>query len=158
VIVDEAALAEWGEQVGRGIARPAFFALRGPLGAGKSVLARAIARGAGVHSTMPSPTYNLVLRYDLPDGAVLHLDLYRLESADEAWALGWQELGGAGELALVEWPGRAEPLLPADRWEVSLEAGPGPGLRRLEVHAVGSPPPLPGPAASALAARMESQG
>jgi tRNA threonylcarbamoyladenosine biosynthesis protein TsaE len=143
VIVDEPGLEAWGESVGRGIRRPAFLALRGALGAGKSVLARAIARGAGVRSAMPSPTYNLLFRYELPEGAVVHLDLYRLESPQEVWALGWQELGAEGDLVLVEWPERAEPLLPRDRWEITLEPGPAPDLRTLAVRRCGAPPPLP---------------
>jgi tRNA threonylcarbamoyladenosine biosynthesis protein TsaE len=143
VIVDEPALTAWGERIGREVGRPAFIALRGELGAGKSVLARAIARGAGVQVAMPSPTYNLVLVYEVPGGEVAHLDLYRLQAPDEVWALGWQELGREGDLVLVEWPERAGSLLPADRWEITLEPGPAPQLRRLRVQPHGTPPPLP---------------
>ncbi len=121
-----------------------FIGLRGPLGAGKSVLARAIARGAGVTGTMPSPTFNLVLRYDARDDrTVLHIDLFRLDDADEVWELGWSELGAPGEIALVEWPERAEPLLPANRWEIRLEPADDPTLRHVTVERVGEPPQIP---------------
>jgi tRNA threonylcarbamoyl adenosine modification protein YjeE len=120
------------------------LALSGELGAGKSVLARAVARGAGVDSHMPSPTFNLVFRYETASGPVLHLDLYRLDRSDEVWELGWRELGDADDLVLIEWPERAQALLPADRWDVRLESVPGePQLRTVTAHAVGSPPPLP---------------
>jgi tRNA threonylcarbamoyl adenosine modification protein YjeE len=143
-ILDERALAEWGVRIGRGIGTPVFIGLRGPLGAGKSVLARAIARGAGVTATMPSPTFNLVLRYDGLDGRmVLHVDLFRLRDPDEVWELGWSELGQPGEIALVEWPERAGALLPDARWDIRLEPVEDPLLRRVSVTAVGDPPGLP---------------
>jgi tRNA threonylcarbamoyl adenosine modification protein YjeE len=143
-IVDENALSEWGERIGRAVGTPVFIGLRGPLGAGKSVLARAIARGAGVRTTMPSPTFNLVLRYDgRAGGTVLHIDLFRLADPDEVWELGWSELGEPGEIALVEWPERAEELLPPARWDIRLEPVEDPLLRRVTSTAVGNPPGLP---------------
>ena len=79
-----------------------FFALRGELGAGKSVFARAVARGRGVEGTLPSPTFNLRFDYPLGDGGrLVHMDLYRIREADEVWELGWEELGASGELVLV---------------------------------------------------------
>src|SRR5512146_99697 len=104
----EPMLEAWGERIGRSVAVPVVLALRGELGAGKSVLARAVARGAGVSGALPSPTFNLVYRYQgsrLPGGPgrggapdeegieVWHLDLYRLEDPEEVWELGWRELG-----------------------------------------------------------------
>jgi tRNA threonylcarbamoyl adenosine modification protein YjeE len=147
VRLDEAALAAWGEAVGRAATRPAFFALRGDLGAGKSVLARAIARGAGVRGAMPSPTFNLLYRYPAAGGDVVHLDLYRLDRADEVWELGWRELPAAGEVVLVEWPERAQTLLPSDRWDITLDAVAGaPELRDVSIAARGAAGPLPAPA------------
>ncbi|MBI4543835.1 MAG: tRNA (adenosine(37)-N6)-threonylcarbamoyltransferase complex ATPase subunit type 1 TsaE [Gemmatimonadetes bacterium] len=106
---------------------PAVLALRGELGAGKSVLARAVARGAGVSGPMPSPSFNLVFRYQGSRSVdVYHYDLYRLEEPQEVWELGWQELGEDGQIVLIEWPERAEALLPPDRWDIQLEI-PEPG-------------------------------
>lgn len=135
----------WGERVGRSIATPAFLALRGDLGAGKSVLARAVARGAGVPSPMPSPTFNLLYRYDGRDGVtVAHLDLYRLNDPAEIWELGWRELGEGREIVLVEWPERAEAQLPADRWDIHLEpVGGADGIRRVRAIRHGRAPALP---------------
>ncbi|HEX7119931.1 MAG TPA: tRNA (adenosine(37)-N6)-threonylcarbamoyltransferase complex ATPase subunit type 1 TsaE [Longimicrobiales bacterium] len=123
----EPELVAWGERIGATVAVPVVFALRGELGAGKSVLARAIARGAGVAGPMPSPTFNLVHRYAAARGVdIVHLDLYRLDDPDEVWELGWRELGSDAEIVLVEWPERAESLLPEDRWDIYLER-PGQG-------------------------------
>jgi tRNA threonylcarbamoyladenosine biosynthesis protein TsaE len=143
VTLDEAALQAWGARVGAAIQPPAFLALSGELGAGKSVLARAIARGAGVEGAMPSPTYNLVFRYEGARGVeVVHMDLYRLDSPEQVWALGWRELGAPNEIVIVEWPERAAALLPPDRWDVRLEHA-GPTLRDVTVVARGVTTDLP---------------
>ena len=148
VTVDQGALEAWGTRIGAQADTPLVLALRGELGAGKSVLARAIARGAGVEGHMPSPTFNLVYEYTSARGiSVVHLDLYRLTDPAEVWELGWGEMGGAGQIMLVEWPERAEALLPPDRWEVTLSRVDGDdGLRRVTARAVGSPVFLPEPA------------
>lgn len=147
----EEEMVAWGERVGREVEAPVVFALNGDLGAGKSTLARAVARGAGVEGPVPSPTFNLLFRYDTPRGVqVVHLDLYRLERQDDVWELGWAELGHGPDLVLIEWAENAETLLPATRWEVALEEEGDPGTRRMELRPVGAPPalpPLPGEAA-----------
>ncbi len=144
--LSEAELVRWGEVVGAGVHPPMFLLLRGPLGAGKSVLARAIARGAGVEGAVPSPTFNLMFRYPTTRGLeIVHLDLYRVPDPEELWELGWQDLGTPDEIVLVEWPERAEELMPLDRWEITLAQVDGDSeSRSVEVSRVGRPPHLPG--------------
>ena len=123
-----------------------MLALFGELGAGKSVLARAVAHGAGVSGHMPSPTFNLVFRYETERGPVLHLDLYRLTSPAEVWELGWRELGEARDVVMIEWPERAAALLPVDRWDIQLESVTGePLLRDVRARSAGAAPDLPAP-------------
>jgi tRNA threonylcarbamoyl adenosine modification protein YjeE len=142
--LSEAALAAWGERIGREAGTPLVLALRGDLGAGKSTLARAIVHGTGVEGDVPSPTFNLLFRYDAPRGvAVHHLDLYRLEDPDEVWELGWAELGTAGDVVLIEWPERAETMLSGTRWDVVLEEVEDGAARHVRANPVGDPPPLP---------------
>ena len=144
MILTEGDLVRWGERIGREVPAPLFLALRGPLGAGKSVLARAVARGAGVEGPLPSPTFNLVFRYEAPAAEVVHLDLYRIRDPGELRELGWDELGTGSEIVLVEWPERAGDQLPEDRWEVELRVPEGSSDRRtVTVRKVGDPPPLP---------------
>ena len=146
MILSEEDLVRWGGCIGREVRGPLFLGLRGPLGAGKSVLARAVARGAGVEGPIPSPTFNLLFRYAGVKGpTVVHIDLYRIEEAGELWELGWEDLGSGGEMVLVEWPERAGELLPDDRWEIELRVpNRGSLLREVSVSRFGHPPHLPG--------------
>lgn len=149
-MLTETELVAWGERIGRQADPPLFVALRGDLGAGKSTLARAIARGAGVEGDIPSPTFNLLFRYESPRRLqIAHLDLYRLHAADEVWELGWGELPGPRELVLVEWPERAEALLPPDRWEVAIEETGDDVVRSVTVVGIGASGWLPLPAEGA---------
>lgn len=143
--LDEAALEQWGRRIGGSVEPPITIGLSGPLGAGKSVLARAIGVGAGVRQPMPSPSFNLLFRYPANLGReVVHLDLYRIETPDELWELGWEQLGDAREIVLVEWPERAEDSMPSDHWVIELSVPPGHELLRdVGVERVGSPPDLP---------------
>lgn len=133
VRVDEEGVEALGRLLARTLTPPAFVALRGPLGAGKSVLTRALARGLGVRGPIPSPTYPLLLRHPAEGGVELvHLDLYRLDDPQEIWELGWEELGAEGEIVVVEWAGRAGPHLPARHLDVTLALVPGhPDLREV---------------------------
>jgi tRNA threonylcarbamoyladenosine biosynthesis protein TsaE len=146
VILSEQEVVQWGMRIGREVEVPIFLGLRGPLGAGKSVLARAIAKGAGVDVSIPSPTFNLLFRYEGRDDVeVVHIDLYRLRSPEELRELGWDELGQGAEVVIVEWPERAEDHLPENRWDIVLSAPESGSLTRLvQVHRVGDPPHLPG--------------
>ena len=142
----EGDLVAWGRRIGAEIRAPVFIALRGPLGAGKSALARAVARGAGVRETLPSPTFNILFRYALADGrSVVHADLYRVRSVSELAGIGWDDImGNEGAIVLVEWPDRAGAELPADRWEVTLGySAADPDKRTIQVERRGEPAPFP---------------
>ena len=139
--LDEAGLKEWGHCIGSTSKAPIVLGLVGSLGAGKSVLARAIGEGAGVEVTMPSPSFNLVFRYEADQGCeVVHLDLYRIESPDDLWELGWNELGVENEIIIVEWPEQARDLMPPDHWLIHLTVvAENIALRDVRVQKVGSP-------------------
>mgnify|MGYP001313743144 CR=1 FL=1 len=142
--LSEEELRRWGTRIGETLEPPAVLALSGALGAGKSVLARAVGAGAGVRETMPSPTYTLVQRYAASsERQLVHLDLFRIESPDELWELGWAQLPGESDLVLIEWPERAGKQLPRDHWRIELVTpSTQPHLRDVEVVRVGAPPEL----------------
>ena len=93
--------------------------LRGDLGAGKSVLARGIARGLGVDEPMPSPTFMLMLPYEGKDCPVYHFDLYRLEDMEEFCAAGLDEMIDGDGVCLIEWP--LEGLNPCRCMEIHIQ-------------------------------------
>lgn len=101
-----------------------IFGLSGPLGAGKSQLARYMieASCAGVDD-MPSPTFTLVQPYQSNEGfEVWHMDLYRLERPQDSLALGIEE-AFIEACCLIEWPERLGPLLPSNHFAIHLEFG-----------------------------------
>lgn len=94
--------------------------LEGPLGAGKSELARAVLRAACGDPALevPSPTFTLVQSYDLPAGPAHHFDLYRLDGPDGLHDLGWEEAREG--IVLVEWPDRLGSERPSDALTIAL--------------------------------------
>ena len=101
--------------------------LRGDLGAGKTTLARAVARALGVEGPVTSPTFTLAQRYRgrVP---ILHIDAYRLTGADDE-ELGLLLDGAEDAVTLVEWPDALAEALPGAR--VTVEIAHGGGDRRL---------------------------
>lgn len=94
--------------------------LTGPLGAGKSTLARALVRAlTRPDEDVPSPTFTLVQFYEGPGLKVAHFDLYRLSDPDEAYEIGLDEALEDGA-AIIEWPERLEGRLPSDRLDVEI--------------------------------------
>jgi tRNA threonylcarbamoyladenosine biosynthesis protein TsaE len=81
------------------------IALQGELGTGKTTLARGILRGLGFEGEVASPTFPIVLPYDLPSLSVWHVDLYRTETQAEIDELALDEALEEGAL-IVEWPER----------------------------------------------------
>jgi tRNA threonylcarbamoyladenosine biosynthesis protein TsaE len=84
-------------------AEGAVVLLVGPLGAGKTVLARGIARGLGVRDQVISPTYTIISEYDAAGSTLYHVDLYRVEGAEQLENLGLEDILRGPGIVLVEW-------------------------------------------------------
>ena len=99
------------------------IALSGPLGAGKTHLAKGIAAGLEVSDTrvVNSPTFVLVNEY-AGRLHMYHVDAYRLASSAELAALGFEDMCGAGGLVVVEWADKVRDLLPADSLSIEMMA------------------------------------
>jgi tRNA threonylcarbamoyladenosine biosynthesis protein TsaE len=132
---DEAATARLGVAVARALRRGDAVHLSGPLGAGKTTLARAAIRALTTpDEEAPSPTFTLVQTYDGPEFPVAHFDLYRLTAPDQARELGLDEAVEEGA-ALIEWPERLEGDHPSRDWlEVTLAAADAGRSARLTAH------------------------
>lgn len=120
----------WGQLLGRLLEPGDVVLLAGPLGAGKTCLARGVARGLGVTGPIASPTFTLVNEYEWRRTAVFHCDLYRLEDEGELENLGLNEILYGDGVALVEWPERLGRFFPEEYLLVTLEPADG-GKRRL---------------------------
>lgn len=127
----EAELQDWGEQLGKSARAPLVVTLTGELGVGKTTLARAICRGYGVEEEVTSPTYALIHEYRAPRSAVFHIDLYRLDSAEQLTNLGWDEIVSSRSLVLIEWPERAGARLPENHLPIDLDYVDGDPERRI---------------------------
>lgn len=129
--LDERELTQWGERLGRSATPPLVIAIAGELGAGKTLLTQAICRGYGVAEEVTSPTFTLVHEYSGVRSKVYHLDLYRMRSAQELEALGWDDMLAENALVIVEWPDRAAGLMPPGHVPISLAHLPERPDRRL---------------------------
>jgi tRNA threonylcarbamoyladenosine biosynthesis protein TsaE len=110
---DESATDQLGATLAARLKPGDVVGLKGELGAGKTTLARAILRAAANDPDLivPSPTFTLVEIYDTPRGPIWHFDLYRLESPEQVFELGWEDALAQG-VVLVEWPEKLGGLMP----------------------------------------------
>ena len=91
-----------------------------PMGAGKTTLISRIAQELGSEDDVTSPTFAIVNQYE-GSRTIYHFDMYRIERWQEALDFGSEEYLSSGELCLVEWPEKIEPLLPEDTMVVKIE-------------------------------------
>jgi len=117
---DEAATQALGRSLAVSLRPGDALCLTGPLGAGKSTLARALIRALTTpDEEVPSPTFTLVQFYETAGFPLAHFDLYRLSDPDEAYEIGLDEALDGG-VALIEWPQRLEGRLPATRLDIDI--------------------------------------
>ena len=121
-----------GERLAREFPRRAVVLLVGNLGAGKTTLAKGIVKGLGAAEPdeVASPTFTLIHEYPLANSEtaapkVYHIDLYRLDKANEAARLGMDELFEKDAVVLIEWAEKFPELMPAERIEIRIAAGDG---------------------------------
>lgn len=116
---DAAATGQLGARLAALVRPGDVITLSGPLGAGKTSIARGLLAALGLEGEAPSPTFAIVQPYAPPETRipVLHVDLYRIEDADEIEELGLDEAEGDSVL-VVEWPERAP-----GRWPNALALG-----------------------------------
>lgn len=143
IIESAADMQALGEELARALRPGDTLLLHGDLGAGKTTLTQGIAQGFGIERPVTSPTFTLVAEYpvDPPINGIErlhHLDLYRLTDPAELDSFGFEDLLATdGAVFVIEWPERAEGLLPPDG--VVIEIAPeGVGQRRVLVRRLGA--------------------
>jgi len=131
-LADEVATTRLGTAIAAQLQAGDAVCLTGPLGAGKSTLARGLVRAlTSPDEDVPSPTFTLVQFYETPDFSLAHFDLYRLAGPDEVEEIGLDEALDNGAV-LIEWPERLEGRLPADRLDIEIAmAGEGADEHRI---------------------------
>jgi len=126
VTASMAATEALGKRLAEGLSAGSVVALRGELGAGKTVLARGIARGLGVEGYLKSPSFTIVNEYHEGRLPLYHIDLYRLPGgvancADDGLAIE-EYLYGDG-VCVIEWAERALSLIPDDAIRITITYG-----------------------------------
>ena len=125
-----------GRALGRAALPGSVLALTGPLGAGKTQLAKGVAQGLDVETVVNSPTFVLMNEHS-GRLRLFHIDLYRLEDPEEALAAGLLDERQAAGVSVIEWADRLEGWLPAERLDIRIAAVPGDDRARsfaLEPH------------------------
>lgn len=122
-----------GEQLAQALKAGDVVLLEGELGAGKSELARGVAKGLGVTETVTSPSFTILNVYESGRVPLYHFDWYRLEDAEELYEMGLDEYLGGDGIALVEWPGRCPEAVPERHMRIRFEQT-GENVRRIEIE------------------------
>ena len=105
-----------------------IVALYGELGSGKTTFVQAVAKALGIRKQIVSPSFILVRSYEIPKnntsksvGRLVHIDLYRLESADDLRSVDFSEMSSdSGSLVMIEWAQKAKRVLPEKRIDIHI--------------------------------------
>ena len=92
----------------------------GEMGAGKTTLIKEFCKYLEVQNEVSSPTFSLVNEYESKVGPVYHFDLYRIQSEEELYDIGYEDYFYSGYLCLVEWPEMASGIIPANHISVKI--------------------------------------
>ena len=92
--------------------RSRIFCFEGSLGAGKTTLIEAMCRHLGSQDPLSSPTFSIINEYNSPNGALIHMDWYRLKNEEEAIQIGIEDYLFSGQYCFIEWYSKAENLIP----------------------------------------------
>ena len=119
-LTDEPAMLAYGAQLAARLQPGKTCFLSGPLGAGKTTLVRGFLRQLGVRGPIRSPSFTLVEVYPFDDYDVFHFDFYRLDSKEQALALGLGDYFMPEAICLVEWPERCAAYLPVSDYHCHI--------------------------------------
>jgi tRNA threonylcarbamoyladenosine biosynthesis protein TsaE len=116
-------MIELGRRLGENLFDGAVVGLAGPMGAGKTTLAGGVADGMGIDEDyiVSSPTYTIMQSYPCRKRILHHLDLYRIQNADDLDSTGYRDSMEGKAVLLVEWPEREASVLPRENLIVQID-------------------------------------
>ena len=124
ILTNEDETRRFGEELGSKLEPGTIIALTGDLGAGKTTLSKAIAKGLGVTDTITSPTFTIVCEYDSGRLPLYHFDVYRVNDSEELFEIGFDDYIHGKGVCLIEWANLLEEgLLPESAMNINLEYG-----------------------------------
>lgn len=134
-LIDEEMTKHIGEKLGRLLKPNDVIALNGDLGAGKTLLTKAIAASMGIEEYITSPTFTIVQEYEgkLP---LYHFDVYRIADEEEMYYIGFDEYLSRDGVCIIEWANLIKGILPKERLEIELSYASGSG-RNMNITAYG---------------------
>lgn len=124
-----------GQRLGASLSGGEIIAYYGGLGVGKTAFTRGLAKGLGINMRVTSPTYTIVNEYTGGRVPLFHFDMYRLESEEDLFDIGWEDYLARGGVCAVEWSENVEAALKGailvwisalgeDSREITIEGGP----------------------------------
>ena len=116
----EAETEQTGAQFAEKLPDGAVVAMYGDLGAGKTAFVRGMARGMGLKCRVSSPTFTIVNEY-LGERELIHFDMYRLDSADELYDIGWEDYLNRGAVCAVEWSEKVTDAFTGEEYTVRID-------------------------------------
>ena len=114
----------------------AVIAFTGDLGAGKTAFTRGLARGLGIPGRVASPTFTIVNEYEGGRLPLFHFDMYRLNSSDELFEIGWEDYLARGGVCAVEWSENVAGALEEDSIFVDIRRGVSDSQRVVTIEGV----------------------
>ena len=111
-------------------------AFTGDLGAGKTAFVSGMAQALGVEERVTSPTFTIVNEYEGGRLPLFHFDMYRLDSADELFHIGWEDYLARGGVCAVEWSENVAEAIEPDAVRVSILRGAGDDDRVITIEGV----------------------
>lgn len=123
LIKNENETEAFGMKLAESLAPGSVVALTGDLGAGKTTLTKAVARGLGIETMVTSPTFTIIQEYKGGRLPLYHFDVYRIRDEEDMFELGYEDYFYGDGVCVVEWAEQIEDLLPEDAIRINIEYG-----------------------------------
>lgn len=127
-----------GEKLVSALRPGTVVAFTGDLGAGKTAFVRGMARGLGITERITSPTFTIVNEYEGGILPLFHFDMYRLDSADALFDIGWEDFLRRGGICAVEWSENIQEALEDSTIYVDIRRGEGDNDRIITIRGLES--------------------